>query len=320
MMRIASIDIGTNTILLLIADIDRQGKIHPVHHEQRYPRLGKDVDERKKIPRSAFDRAVEALEEFNAIALHYHTERIIACATSAARDAVNKDDLLRHLRSTTGLTVEVLSGREEALWSYRGVMTGLETSTIPPVVVDIGGGSTEIIYQDSESSLSKSDTDTESSLVRFSLQLGSVRLTERFFMHDPPEEQELQAAAGFIDRELGRLPPFDFSRRILIGVAGTATTLACLDQGLMEFDIGKVSGYSLSRTRIADWFKQLSARTIHEISSLSRTTEGREDILTAGILILNEFMGRFGCETLIVSERGLRYGLVLREWQRSTGL
>jgi len=310
-MRIASIDIGTNTVLLLVADIDEHGIIHPVEHQQRLPRLGKDVDKNKAINISAFDRIAWILNEYKNLSLQLGADKIIAGTTSAVRDATNKDEFVSYLKKNTGIDIEILSGDDEATLTYRGAISGFQDLQKPAAVIDIGGGSTEISYPTPEKHNGKSK------LHRYSLQLGSVRMTERFLKHNPPLAPEIQSAMQVMIEEFAQVHNPGLSSYQLVAVAGTATTLACLDQKLNEFDVEKVSGYKMSRDAVGTWAIKLSTITSDQIRSLSNTTEGRADILTAGVLILNEFMKHFGFGSVIVSERGLRYGMIIREWQKT---
>jgi exopolyphosphatase/guanosine-5'-triphosphate,3'-diphosphate pyrophosphatase len=310
-MRIASIDMGTNTVLLLIADIDARGTIHPVQNELRFPRLGRDVDRSGVIGAPAFDRIAWVLSEYKNLAIQLKSEVITACGTSAVRDAVNREEFLAYLRSTTGIDVQILSGDEEARWSYAGALSGFEPATRHAAVIDIGGGSTEVSYPPIEQK-----SPGEAALKHHSFQLGAVRLTERYFIHNPPAEEELVAARRMVHdgwASIGDLEGGDYS---LIGVAGTVTTLACLEQGLIHFDAERVDGYKLSREHVGHWVAKLSRLRTPEIEALSESTTGRADIITAGSLILLEFMNKFGFEEITVSERGLRYGLVIREWKK----
>jgi exopolyphosphatase/guanosine-5'-triphosphate,3'-diphosphate pyrophosphatase len=288
--------------------VDEKGKLHFIHHEQRLPRLGKNVDANGNIQVAAFDRASWILTEYSNLAKQYRTDALTACATSAVRDAANQEEFLSHIKRTTGINVEVLNGDEEALWTYRGALSGF-----PPLqnaaVLDIGGGSTELTFTPTLNG------NGHSLLTRYSFQLGSVRLTERYFKHLPPMQNEIVSAAEVILEELAEVRNPGLERYQLIGVAGTATTLACLDQQLQEFDREKVSGYSLSYDRVSTWLMKLSGMATDDIRTLSNATEGRADILTAGVLILHEIMKQFRFSKVLVSERGLRYGLVLREWE-----
>lgn len=325
-MRIASIDIGTNTVLLLVADVDENGTIHLVEHQQRLPRLGKDVDKNGRIHVSAFDRVAWIVNEYKNFSVQLGAQKIIACATSAVRDASNRDEFISFIKSATGISVEVLSGNDEGLLTYNGALSGLQNLNKPVCVIDIGGGSTEITFPDGSRRIQPSNGNQErnlkvattaiSALQRYSLQVGSVRITERFFKHTPPLDSEIQSTIQFMIEEFAQVRNPGFSSYQLVAVAGTATTLACLDQGLDEFEIEKVSGYKMSREKVIQWAIKLSTMTPEQIRSLSNTTDGRADILTAGVLILNEAMKHFGFESVIVSERGLRYGMIIREWEK----
>ncbi len=310
-MIFSGIDVGTNTVLLLIAEVDHHGVITALEQQQRIPRLGKDVDARNEISIPAFDRIAWILNEYRAISQQLNATRILACATSAVRDASNKHEFLGYLRKVTGIDVEVLTGEGEALLTYEGALSGLDRTSHEYAVLDVGGGSTELTYPAPHA------RSGPSPLNRYSFQIGSVRISERFFKHDPPLEEEIDGAREFIRGELARVQHPDLQGFRLVGVAGTATTLACLDQGLSEFDLTKVSGYEIPSDRLATWLLKLQSMPSDELRRLSRATEGREDILTAGVLVMNEVVRLFGFRKLLVSERGLRYGLIAREWQRS---
>ncbi len=323
-LRIASIDIGTNTVLLLVADVAKDGTLRVVEHQQRVPRLGRDVDERRVIHASAFDRIAWILNEYKNLARQMGTDRLVAGATAAVRDAVNRDEFISYLKQTTDIDVEIISGEDEASLTYYGAVSGLPAPTPPAAVIDIGGGSTEVSFPKPTdaspgniSPAERSKPAVASALERRSFPFGCVRVTERFFKHSPPEPEELRRAAGAVTSEFSQLRGVNPSAFTLIGVAGTATTLACIDQGLPDFEVEKVSGYMLDRKRVEDWFTKLGGMTTAEIRSLSNATEGRADILTAGALILSQFMNQLRIEKVTVSERGLRYGLILREWETS---
>jgi exopolyphosphatase/guanosine-5'-triphosphate,3'-diphosphate pyrophosphatase len=186
-MIVAAIDIGTNTLLLLVAEIDEHGTMRQLEHQQRLPRLGKDVDRTGAIGASAFDRIAWIVQEYKHLAQQLHADRIVACATSAVRDASNRDEFRDFLEKNTGIAVEILSGDEEAVLAYRGALSGIKRAG-PFVVVDIGGGSTQLIYQQ------PGGGNGNAVLHRFSLQIGAVRLTERNFKHDPPLPAEIESA------------------------------------------------------------------------------------------------------------------------------
>lgn len=303
-MNIAVIDIGTNTVLLLIASMDPSGNITPLVYEQRVPRLGTGVDASKNLAPESMQRVVDVLRTYRSIMSQFALEGTVVCGTSAVRDAINRDEFIALVRKETGFEIEVLSGEDEALWTYRGAISG-----VPDIqratVVDIGGGSTEITVGDATSVAE-----------RVSLDIGSVRLTERFFKNDPPTHPELEKAIEIIEDELVKAARFNFSSTTLVGVAGTATSLAILDQGLKEFDIRAVTNYTLKLDNVYGLLRTLRSMSAEKILSLSRMMEGRADVITAGVLILREIMAHYKFKEMIVSERGVRYGLAIREWER----
>jgi exopolyphosphatase/guanosine-5'-triphosphate,3'-diphosphate pyrophosphatase len=303
-MTIAVIDIGTNTVLLLVAKIDGAGSITSLVYEQRVPRLGKGVDAEKNLQPESMERVVRVLMEYREIMSRYTIDAVVVAGTSAVRDAHNKQEFAKHVRQATGFDLEVLSGEDEAFWTYRGALSGV-SGVLRATVIDIGGGSTEIT--------TGSATSITNSI---SLNVGSVRLTERFFRHDPPTHPELEAAITFVEDELARPKGFAFEESSLIGVAGTATSLALLDQGLQEFSINAVENYRLRLDNVYALFRTLRAMHSSEILKLSTIMQGRNDVITAGALILREIMAHYKFSEMIVSERGVRYGLTIREWER----
>ena len=318
-MRIATIDIGTNTVLLLVAAVDQQGEIETLAYEQRLPRLGRGVDEHRYITREAMEAVAKVLMEYRVISTSLDVEKFIICGTSAVREAHNRDQFLAHIKVTTGLDVNVLSGDEEALWTYRGAISGISSRVSTKgldvqlrqgvkdktTVIDIGGGSTEVIVGNR--------TTVQH---RASLDIGSVRVTERYLKHNPPDTEELEHALEVVQLELGRLSGFDYSGTTLVGVAGTVTTVSALAQGLTSFEVSKLAGYRLSKESVGWVYRMLRMKTSNQIRKLSDVTEGRADILLGGLLILREFMERYKFDEVITSERGLRYGLVIRECGR----
>jgi exopolyphosphatase / guanosine-5'-triphosphate,3'-diphosphate pyrophosphatase len=298
---VAAIDIGTNTVLLLVARIAAGGTLVPVREMSRVPRLGAGVDAGKTLSLDAIARVIAVLNEFRAIASSHGAQRTIVCATSAVRDAANQDDFIRLVRHETGLHVEVLSGEEEALWSYHGAISGLPSPT-QVLVLDIGGGSSEMIWGDAA-------TITK----RVSSNIGAVRLTERCFHNDPPSDAEIDSAVNVIDMALATHTYTALPATRLVAVAGTPITLATLALGLQQFSQQAVAGYVMKRDVIEKLWVDLHRTPSAQIRKRSEVLEGRADVITAGTLILRRVMDRFGFDAVTVSDRGLRYGLVLRD-------
>jgi len=307
-MTVAAIDIGTNTVLLLVARVADDGSITPLLAEQRVPRLGKAVDATRRISSDGIERAARVLTEYCSLMKEFRPDATVVCATSAVRDAANREEVLERLGSAATVPVEVLTGEEEAVWTYHGALSGFP-ETRRATVVDIGGGSTEVTIG-----------DRQGIAARMSIDIGSVRLTERILRDDPPTREQIAECLTAIDDALRPLAALDAARTTLIGVAGTATTLAVLDQGLREFSLAAVSGHRLSLPAVSSLADRLAAMPVREIRSLSDVLEGRADIITAGALILRRTMECLGCREMLVSERGVRYGLVVRAWERARGL
>ncbi len=304
-MRLSVIDIGTNTILLLVADIDQSGIISVIHDEQVIARLGKGVDEHRVINREAFDRAQKFLQAYRAISDEMHSEKIVAVGTSALRDAANSDEFCSFIQNKTGIKIDILSGDDEAEYTFHGAISGFRGKSKIFSVLDIGGGSAEIVSGSSSRLVSKA-----------SLDIGCVRITERFLLTSPPTSLEVADARSFIQQELVKVNLSMVQESKLVGVAGTATTLAALHQKLPSYDPHRVEGYSLSYDDIRNIFNQLRIKTLEEILAVPQISPGRADIILAGILILLEFMEAADAEQITVSDRGLRYGIALRESKR----
>ncbi len=304
-MILSVVDIGTNTVLLLVADIDAAGRLSTLEYRQRVPRLGRGVDERKILQQDSMERVVTVLLEYRSVAAKHHPGVVAVCGTSAVRDAANREEFSALVKSRTGFDLEILTGEQEAFWTYRGAISGIP-GIKSATVVDIGGGSTEFTRGTAEEITAK-----------FSFNIGSVRLTERLLRHDPPLAAEIAAVRTAVDFSLASAPPsFPQGPGQVVGVAGTATTLALLEQQRQRFDMQAVSGFVLRRdavNRLVIHLQQLSSAEILEIAEYM---EGRNDIITAGAIILEEVMGFLGAEDIIVSERGVRYGIAIREWER----
>ncbi|MBI4535125.1 MAG: Ppx/GppA family phosphatase, partial [Ignavibacteriae bacterium] len=256
-MKIATIDIGTNTILLLVATVGQSGNIVTLAYEQRIPRLGRGVDAYMNLQPESMHRAIDVMKEYENIIEAHQPDSVVVAATSAVRDAANRNEFSNLLRVNTGFELEVLSGDDEAYWTYRGAISGI-ANIGHATVVDIGGGSTEITVGDRVSIHN-----------RISLGIGSVRVTERFFKNDPPTHPELEAAITFVEDELARPKGFGFSGSTLIGVAGTATSLAMLDQELKEFSVSAVTGYRMKLDNVYSLFRMLREMPSTEIRKLS---------------------------------------------------
>jgi exopolyphosphatase/guanosine-5'-triphosphate,3'-diphosphate pyrophosphatase len=304
-MRIASIDIGTNTILLLIVEVNRDGIIKVLHDEQVIARLGKGVDANRIINQETFTRAKDFLAHYKEVCNAFSVEQITAVGTSALRDARNNHEFIRYIKESTGIAIEVFSGDEEAAWTYRGGISDFIGRSEQYSVIDIGGGSTEIITGNSVGIQSK-----------ISLDIGSVRITERILKNSPPDNSALMEAYELILSTFPAEQIQTIHSHYTIGVAGTLTTLAALHQQLPNYIPEKVNGFILTLDDIRSMFVLLKDKSLEQISAFPQISAGRADIILAGIMILMGLMEKGGLEQITVSDRGLRYGIVLKEIER----
>jgi exopolyphosphatase/guanosine-5'-triphosphate,3'-diphosphate pyrophosphatase len=311
-LKTTAIDIGTNTVLMLIADFLKDGRIRTLRDEIAFPRLGRGVDKSGLISRESLGQVLSVLTDYKELSHSLGSKRIIACGTSALRDAQNSDEVIRTIREELAINVEVLSGDEEARWTFLGALANEDESPLHSgrdqsrfAVIDIGGGSTEV----TTGTASRADK-------RHSIDVGCIRLTERYLEASPPTPNELQRAAASVQRALAGLDDIDPTTCRLVGVAGTLTTLAALDLNLSSFETRRVDGHVLALESIKRIFDQIRTQTLRQLHSSPLISPGRADILLAGILILIEFMTSRGFSEVKVSARGLRYGLVLRELER----
>lgn len=298
----ASIDIGTNTALLLVAEV-KDKTLTVIREEQRVPRLGTGVDHSGQLSDAAIHRVVQAIQEYQEIieSDYPSVDSIQVTATSAVRDAENRDHFLKVLKQETGLKVRVLSGLDEAKYTFVGAKSVLDhQKTNSNVIIDIGGGSTEIAY----GSLQVQD--------RYSYDMGCVRFTERFLSNDPPTEDQLADCRDEIRRILKDYE-FNFvDDASLIGVAGTVTSLAFIDKELSSYNNETISGHQLTVQDINDYislFKSWPAQKL--VIEYPVVMKGRADIFLAGLLILEEFMRKYNFTKFITSTGGIRHGVVL---------
>lgn len=300
----ASIDIGTNTVLLLIAELEN-GKLNVLDEKQRIPRLGKGVDEARNLHSESMRRVLDILQEYrNYINKHFPeaVEKTIVTATSAVRDASNKKEFLKLVEKETSWKIRLLSGSEEAETTYHGALTVLEERKEKSnLVLDIGGGSTELAFG--------KGYDLKHAV---SIDMGSVRFTERFFEEDPPAMVQISRAQSEIRKLLQKQQPpeGDFD---LIGVAGTITSIAGIELGLEDYDTGKLNQYCLEKTAVEKYIGEFSGMSSDKIEqNYPRFLKGRGEVVLAGILILKEVMEWSGKDFIVTSTGGIRHGILLQ--------
>jgi exopolyphosphatase/guanosine-5'-triphosphate,3'-diphosphate pyrophosphatase len=299
MSRIATIDIGTNTTLLLIAE-EREGTIAVLENRAEITRLGRGIGRDGGLGQEGIDRTLAVLSGY-AVLARVHEAPIFAIGTEALRRAPNAADFLCRAAALLDTPVEVIDGEREAALTFLAARLSFpEAAAGAMMVVDIGGGSTEVIVA----------RRGAVELCR-SLPLGSVRLTERHIHHDPPLAHEIEAVRTEVVGHLAETPfPSDADRPCLVGVAGTVTTLAAMVQDLQSYDPALVHGYRLTLPALDKQIDRLRASTQKERETMAGLDPRRADVILGGAIILSEIARRLGAAKVLVSDRGIRWGLL----------
>ncbi len=293
---VAAVDCGTNSTRLLIGDGRRS-----VERLMRITRMGEGVDATGRLAPQAIDRVVGVLREFRSSMDRHGVTRCRVTATSAARDAANRDEFFDVAEAVLGHRPELLSGIEEGRLSFAGATTDLDPVDGPFLVLDIGGGSTEFVV---------GTTEVEGTL---SCDIGCVRLTEQWIEHDPPLPEELVAclsiAEGHVDDVL-RVVPAVAGTRTLVGLAGTVSCVAAVEIGLATYDRDRIHHFRLSREAVEDVFRTLATETRAERLENPGMEEDRADVIVGGVAILVKVMRQMGFDECLVSESDILDGLV----------
>jgi len=294
-MRVGVVDLGTNSTRLLVADVEN-GAVREIERRLEITRLGEGVDSRRKLLPTALARVRNTLVDYRRAAEGLGSERILALATSAVRDAENGEAFLGEIEWSYGFTTRLLSGDEEALLTFRGVGTDGQVAA-GTLVLDVGGGSTEYVAGGPEG-------------VEFhdSLDIGCVRLTERFLQGDPPAPEAVLAARGSIRALLEERIPETVRPRAAVGVAGTVTTLATLHLGLEEEDPERLHAHRVPAEWIEDELELLARSTVEEIRARPGVHPDRAPVLLAGVLVVAETLSYFDLPDIRVSERDILHG------------
>jgi exopolyphosphatase/guanosine-5'-triphosphate,3'-diphosphate pyrophosphatase len=300
--RSAFIDIGTNTVLCLIAELRDEGRFRVLADLAEISRLGQGVDQSRFIGAEGEERSREVLERYLATCKNLGVGEITAVGTSALRDARNSREVRERWRQEIGLSVRVISGDEEAAYSFLAVQRGLTLGAPEILVIDIGGGSTEFI-RGNENGVARA----------LSIDIGSVRLTERFFHSDPVREDECAALVAAIDRDLipvGKALGDSSTQVTLVGIAGTFTTLAAVEKQLAHYSHSAVHGACLKRAEVKRQVRLFQSKTIAERKMIPGLEAKRADVILAGAWLTERIMTSFGAEEIVVSDQGVRYGLL----------
>ena len=318
--RVAAIDCGTNSLRLLIADIDVSGhQLSDVERRMEIVRLGQGVDATGKLAPEALERTFRALADYAADIRTAGATAVRMVATSATRDASNAADFSFGVQRTLGIAPEVVTGREEARLSFAGAtaeLAGADGSAPRPeppyLVVDIGGGSTEFVLGGNEA---VAGTDPAA----ISVDIGSVRLTERYLHADPPTREQVDAAAADIDRALEDVAAAIAVKeaRTLVGLAGSVTTVTAIALGLPTYDPSRTHHARIPAETVAAVTEQLLGQTHEQRAAIGALHPGRIDVIGAGALMLDRIMRRFGFTEMVASEHDILDGIA---WSIAAGV
>lgn len=294
-MKYAAIDIGTNTVLLLIVDVRKE--LEDVLDISTITRLGEGLKEKGYLSQEAMTRTFSALDAYKGLIDKNKVLDVYCVGTSALREAKNSGVFLKLVKEKLGFAIQIISEREEAYCTYLSVKNDCSIKADDFIIVDIGGGSTEVIKGDKEKFIDF-----------FSIPIGSVKLTEMFVKHDPPEEKEIESLVDFIQGSLSI--PFDGKNRQVIGTAGTITNLASIILGMESYDKGKIHGFRISYKDVENVIGKLKCMATAERRRMKGMEKGREDIILQGIILMREIMSYFCTKELTVSANGVRYGVI----------
>jgi exopolyphosphatase / guanosine-5'-triphosphate,3'-diphosphate pyrophosphatase len=298
---VASIDIGTNSTRVLVArPVD--GKLDILDRRNTITRLGQNVGATGRLAEEAVDRTLACLRDYRAILDEHGVDRLRVAATSASRDAANRDEFFDAVEEVVGVRPELLSGEDEGRLSFIGATGDLDPALGPFLIVDIGGGSTEFIL----------GTDHVEGVM--SVDVGCVRLTEKFLDHDPPLPEELTACISFAEAYLDdviREVPGSAEARTLVGLAGTITTVAAVEIGLATYDREAIHHFVLTRDAAEDVFRTLATESRADRIHNPGLEEARADVIVGGCCVLVALFRRFGFDEMIVSEADILDGLAL---------
>jgi exopolyphosphatase/guanosine-5'-triphosphate,3'-diphosphate pyrophosphatase len=293
----AAIDCGTNSTRLLVHDGRRS-----IERLMRITRLGQGVDASGQLAPDAIERTLDVLREYRTVIDRFGVTKIRMTATSAARDAHNREAFFEGARAVIGVDAELLSGDEEGRLSFAGATADLDVDDGPFLVVDIGGGSTEFSYGTVECEYTRS------------IDLGCVRLTEKYIHHDPPRPEELVACLSiveaYVDEIVREFPGVAASPRF-VGLAGTVSTTAAVEQGLADYDRDRIHHFVLTRAAVEDVFRTLATENRADRLGNPGLEVGRADVIVGGLCVLVQIMRQLDLDECLVSESDILDGLVM---------
>jgi len=306
-MKVAALDVGTNTVLMLVAELTPDGGVRKLADLSRITRIGRGVDATGKLDPTAARNTLDTIAEFVDQARALGATKILSAATAALRDVADGGDFIARVKARCGIDLEVIAGETEAQLAYLSSVKGLKLDpSAKLLIVDIGGGSTELVR-----------AQPGGSIDAVSLQIGSVRLTERFVHSDPPHPREAADLRLAIDAALDALR-WNFRPDVMVGIAGTVTTIAAVALGLAPYDPERVHGYQLSEAEVLRAIGQFGSVTLDDRKKLPGLDPGRADVIFAGAAILERVMAHFTIDRVTVSDQGVRWGLIWRELEHPT--
>ena len=298
---LASLDIGTNSTLFLVAAVDAGKKIRPMQHDVCTNDLGRGLDPNGNLSSEIIDRNIRLLENFKRRARKAGALEVRAAATEALRKAGNAKILIDRARAELGLDIRVVSGQEEAILTYRGILSGLSERGKPIIAVDVGGGSSEVIYGQGD--------DVHYST---SLPVGAISLDKKHIHHDPPLGNELEEVRREVDEILRQMPDSMAAKPCdLVICGGTASSLAAADLGLSSVQPEKIAGHVMTSGRLQRFIEQFSHCTLEERRRIPGIGRRRAEIILPGAILIDGLLRALGRQQYITSERGLRYGLLV---------
>lgn len=299
-MKVAAIDIGSNAVRLLIAEVEGRKITEKYYTKRHITKLGEHINSKQILSEGSIERTVAALRDFVLTINEHKVQRVHAVATSAVREANNSEDLTKRAEEM-GLRIEIIDGDTEAGLIYDGVTSGIDTEGKKVLMFDIGGGSTEFIY-----------SDPERGRAGISVPLGVVKMAEMYNFKRVVDMEHMDRMRIPLFSTLDQvMRTLDCKPEVLIGSAGTPTTLAAMDMNMTEYDQEKVNGYVISIEKIKEHFDKLCSITSDERINIPGMEQGREEVIIPGILITGELMNMTGVYDLQVSDYGLREGLAI---------
>lgn len=296
-MIVAAIDCGTNSVRLLVTDGQRQ-----IERLMRITRLGQGVNATGLLDPAAIERTLNVLREYKSVIDSHGAQKIRMAATSASRDAKNRDEFFNEAEKILGVRPELLSGEEEGRLSFLGATADIDSEQGPFLICDIGGGSTEFVF---------GTTEAEQTI---SVDMGCVRMTEAWLHNDPPLPEELSQALSVIDIHLDdvlREVPDALEAKTFVGLAGTVSNTAMVEQGLVEYDREKVHHFVLTKAAIEDVFRTLATESVEDRKSNPGLEPERADVIVGGLCVLVMIMRKFGFTECLVSEADILDGLAM---------